>query len=67
MMSVLTSEGHATLLNKKLRLTRSQLKETQTLETKSELQQVFADVFGLRLPQYTIDSLWEKLGSRGLV
>lgn len=67
MMSVLTSEGHATLLNKKLRLTRSQLKETQTLETKTELQQVFADVFGLRLPQYTIDSLWEKLGSRGLV
>lgn len=55
------------MLNKKLKLTRSQFKERQTLETKIELQQVLANVFGLRLPQYTVDSLWEKLGSRGVV
>ncbi|WP_318246603.1 hypothetical protein J4T87_0029305 (plasmid) [Rhizobium sp. T1473] len=65
MMSVLTDEGPANLFNKDFSLIRNQTEETETLETKSELQRVLSDVFRLHLPRSTIDSLWEKLGSRG--
>ncbi|NRP70900.1 N-hydroxyarylamine O-acetyltransferase [Ensifer psoraleae] len=67
MMSVLTAEGPANLLNKDFSLIRNQTEETETLKTKTELQRVLSDVFRLQLPRSTIDSLWEKLGSCGRV
>ncbi|MUT27357.1 MULTISPECIES: arylamine N-acetyltransferase [Mesorhizobium] len=67
MMSVLTADGPANLFNKDFSLIRNQIEETETLKTKSDLQRVLSEVFRLHLPRSTIDTLWEKLESRGRV